>query len=613
MAVGKDISVLEFDGLYLLAVSAIVSSDQITVRRWLVAELPPSIDINNASKLGQWISAECARGQIPTSRVIFSIARADVVLKQVALPAGATLTSGELSNLVRLQMVRQLAMQVEGASIDFIPSRAPDTKRRGDASLAQPTVATVATAPLPILAAALPSDRFIFIKELAAAASMKLHRITLRCCGAAAMVAELSQRKAGAVLGITLGSRAIEFIVVSDGQLLFARSADLAVPQLMAEPAQKGEAEGHGEHSNEVLEAFADRVAVEAKRTWMAFGASPGLGLLAPELIAVTAPENLTRLIGERTALALCSHWEQPALPAYIKLPEGLPRREFDLLAPLLGLLVEQLLTRPSLDFANPRKLPDPAAKRRRTALVAALALIVTIGGGYVLADRALGGLRGDLTAAQANEAKLRKDFDTFQLTHAKVSHFESWAAAKVDWLGHMQKLTESLPVPTAGVVDEVSARGVTSIRYSFGTPSSGYIGGLWNTSTQVIFDLGGKVRSRQIASDLRERLMNGGIYGVESQGPDVPDKFAFGLSSAQLSPFAEPCVTPAPIAVVKKHASKPAKKTQGPATSAKAPPVTTPKTTPPAPTLPSSSPPPATPPAIADGAVPLPKVEGEK
>lgn len=502
MAVGREYSVLEIDGPRLAAVSAAVTGDRIAIRRWLISHRPESLAGDQPDAVGAWVGGEFGRGQLSRARTILAVSRGDVVLKQLALPASSTLQSHELAGVVRLQMVRQLAMQVDGAAIDYLPP----VPHPGEPSAAS----------IHVMAGAMPADRVEWSRRMAQGAGLKLGRIGLRCFGVAALLSDVSQRRHGPVLGIAIGAGSVEFVVVEDGQLAFARAVDAPRP-------------AESEQAN-----FADRLAVEAKRTWMSFRAVRAGG--EPELVAVVGEPDLGKLVGERAAAALACAWDLVGMPAFVEVPATMTQSERALLAPLIGLLCETLLGRPSLDFANPRKVPDPGAKRRQLALVAALSLIVVGGGGTVVADRLLGELRSQQADLQGREASLRKEFDAFQVEHARVTHAERWAGAKADWIGHLRAIARTFPDPTSGVLDGMSGRlNSTTV---FTMASGGYLNGRWTQPGQVSFDLSGKVDARQTASDLRERLLEIDGFGVESQGPDAPDRFDFALTTARLTPL---------------------------------------------------------------------------
>src|SRR5262245_43713593 len=122
MTVGRDHSVVELDGSRLAALTACVSSDRISVERWLMAERPEGVVGDNPEAVGDWIAAEILKAGLSRTRVTLAIPRGDIVLKQMSMPVPVGgVNEGELVGMVRLQMVRQLTMSVEGTAIDYAP------------------------------------------------------------------------------------------------------------------------------------------------------------------------------------------------------------------------------------------------------------------------------------------------------------------------------------------------------------------------------------------------------------------------------------------------------------------------------------------------------------
>ncbi len=508
MAVSREFSVLELEGPRLIAITAAVSGTRIAVKRWLTAVRPETVAADSAAAVGEWIGSEFQRAGLPRGRVVLAVSRGDIVLKQLTIPTSeaGTVTDAELAGIVRLQMRRQLTMPLDGTAIDYLPIGGP---KLGSWSAA-------ATSRI-VMAGAMPADRVAWCREVTAKAGLKLRRIGLRCFGAAAVLAELSQRRAAPVLGLAIGSGSTEFVVVEDGVMTFARAVDIPRPVAKAE-----------------FEAFAEKVAVEAKRTWMSYRASKPGG--EAELVGVVGEGELARAVGERCAAGLSCSWDMIGAPAYVEWPAHMPESDRSLAAPLVGMLAETVLERPSMDFANPRRLPDTAARRRQAALIAMLGLIVIGGVGFITADRSLGRLRTELAEAQQREDNARKELDQFFVKHARVSHFERWAGANADWLAYLEHLGGLMPDRTSGQLDQVTARIAATPAFSSGSGGA-YLDGTWSAKTAVTFDLDGKVDSRQIASELRERLLGAGLYEVESQGPDVPDKFSIRLTARLPSP----------------------------------------------------------------------------
>jgi Tfp pilus assembly PilM family ATPase len=500
MAVGREMSVMELDGARLTAVSAVVSGNSVEVTRWLSATRPDSVAADSADAVGEWIAAEFKQAGLSRSRVVLAVSRGDVVLKQLTLPAGADTGEADIAGAVRLQMVRQLTMSLEGTAIDYAP------------------VGGAQGGSVSVLAGAMPADRVNWSRAVAKAAGMNLRRIGLRCAGAAALMAELSQRRAAPILGVAVGAGTTEFVIVEDGQMMLARAVDVPKPASRAD-----------------FDMYAERLSVEAKRTWMSYRSSrPGMDA---EAVAVVGDGELARRVGDQCAGALGVPCKTVGLPGLVQMTAQISENERAAAMPLVGLLVEGVLGRPGLDFANPRKLPDRAAAVRQRVLAAALVAIAVGGVGYVGANKKLGHMQEELKVLQAKESDLRKQADQYYVLHAKINHIEQWEQAKVDWLGHIRELSDQLPDPHDAVVGELTGRMMGGAVYD--PKGKSYPGGEWTAREQAVFEVSGSVENRQVVTDLRERLLGGGVYRVESRGPDTPDKFSLELLTADATPQA--------------------------------------------------------------------------
>lgn len=532
MAVGKEYSIFEIDGSHLAALSAIVSTDRIILRRWVVAHRPDQVRGDDAAAIGQWVGSEFQKAQLYTGRVILAASRGDVVLKQLLLPAGtssvttskgAGLREQEVASIVKLQMARQLTMQADGTAIDYLsPQTSSSAISGGTANTGSGNTGTQpsASGTLTVMAGAMPADRVTWARGVAASAGLKLSRIGLRCFGIAALVAEISQRKNGTVLAIAMGSGTTEFVLVEDGQLTFARAVDLERPL--------DEADWDG---------YAEKIAVEAKRTWMSYRA--GMSAAGAEMVAVMGQGKLAHLVGQACAGSLGCTSIAVGLPGFVQIPEDMPEATQAMLAPLVGLLTETVLGRKSFDFASPRQLPDTKAMQRQLVLAGALGAIILAGAGYIGADQKLSGLRAQLAETQAKEKELREELEQHLVRHARVNHFDQWAGANVDFLAHLKRLHEVLPDPTSGVVTDFNARLASLPVFTAG--SGRYPAGNWGNLNEVLLNLSGKVETRRVASELREKLLTDGVYTVESRGADLPDQFSYQLISTRLNPYEAP------------------------------------------------------------------------
>lgn len=533
----KVLCILELDGSRLCAVSAHVTAEGAEVKRWLSRERPESVSADDPEAVGAWAAEELDRAGIPRGAAVISVSRGDVVLKHLALPRPKDDADVDVGAMVRLQMARQLALPIDSTSIDYAPL--PDN----------PSETTI-----PVIAGAMPTNRVLWCRAFAKAAGLKLRRIGLRCFGVSALLGPLSQTRAGTIVGVAVGWGSTELVIVEDGQMAFARAVDLP------RPTSRGE-----------LDAFAERVAVEVKRAWIGYrAAKPGP---VPDLVVVLGEGDLVKQVGGRCAAELSSECKVVPPPAGIVLPAEMPESEKSAAAPLLGLLAESSLGRPTLDFANPRKTVDRAARRRQLVLAASLGVLVLGGALYTTAKGQVDRIEAQIAEVEKERADLSRDYAAFLAMHARLSHVQEWNKGRVDWLAHINVLCGQ--VPQGGVAFAEEIRGQAESKVTFTPAGGGYPKGEWKLAPAAMFDFKGRSPGRGVATDMRARLLDGDLYSVEILGPDVTDRFALHLGTGRLTPM--PPVMPGgeaekPAKPPKKGAKPPAKAGNKPAEKPAAP-----------------------------------------
>lgn len=485
--------VAEVDGRRFSALSATVAPAGVQVHAWCTATRPDDVPPDDAEAMGRWAARELDAAGIRRGAILICVPRAEVVLKTLSLPRGdeGEIAPAELLAMVRLQMSRQLTVMPEGAPIDFVDL----TARAAGGDPAQQHV----------LAAALPTDRMAWMRRWCEAAGLKLAGMGLRSFGTASVASEPASRSPGSVLAVSLGFTGVEFGVIADGCLTFARAADLP------RPAARDQVHG-----------FADRVVVEARRT--AMGLRPAGAAL--DAILTVGDDALSRTVAARLGESLGLPSSTVALPTLITVPPSMPDDARAALAPLAGLLVDRALGRTTADFVNPRRAPDRNARVRQLGLAAVFALVVLVGAGYLFADRRLAGLDREIAALGEQHRTLTGEYSRFLLDHARVSHAESWIGGRVDWLAHLRRVSDL--APEAGQARFEALSGVLRAAPTFTPRARGarYPDGAWSAQTQATFDMAGRVSSRAVAVDFRGRLVADATYRVESGSPDVDDRF---------------------------------------------------------------------------------------
>jgi hypothetical protein len=509
MSFGRTVVAVSIDHDRLFALAAVVGSERVDVKSCIVVQIPASVERRDGSQVGNWLGSQLREAGVGRARLVFAATRGEVVLKRLRLPRPEA-GNADLAGMVRLQMSRQLTLALEGTAIDYVELGEDPASADG-----------VPSGQVAVLAAALPGDRVAWYRSVAKASGFKIERIGLLASGAAAILADVSQRHSGPVLGIAAGPLSMEFVVVQDGHLVFARAAELGADAPPAEPAEMGA-------------YLAQRAAIEAKRTWMSYR----VGQDSSEIDAVVVPGEgeLARLIGKRCGEALEMQWRLAVPPSSVTLPENMPEEQRLTAAPLAGLIGEAMLAKPTLDFAHPRKAPDRAAQRRQRILLAALVLLGVGGGGWLFATMELGRLDGQLQLAREQGTDLRREQQAYLREQAQLGHLLAWRRAGVDWIAHAGWISEQMPDPQQARLDNLVGRLGSTV--SFTPRAGGYDASGWKVEQAATLTISGRTRDREQVNQLRNGLVSSPVYTrVDTRGADVPDSFALNLVTVHTSP----------------------------------------------------------------------------
>ncbi len=506
------------DGATLLGADVVSAHGGVEIRHLVSAEMPDGLDRTDAAAVGAWMGRALADLGMQSKRITFVARRDEVVLKRLSVPGGASLNTTELTGLVRLAMSRQMTVAIDGAGVDHIR-----VDGHGHESIAGQAH---------VLAAAMPADRMAWYRAAAGAAGSKIGGIELGIGGLAPLVRDVAERRGGTVLAIWIGLASVEFALMEGGQPVTGRAVDVRRPRSGEDPEQ-----------------FAGRVVVEARRTWM--GWSAGRDAATLEAVALLGDDEISRRVAARCQDAdLASAVETIGLPSIVEFKGERPSDVTPFL-PLIGVGVRWAEGIDGFDFTRSRRGPDPKARRRQVVLAGAFALIVVAGGFGVLSHQRLADLKRDRDAARARMVKLGEQYAEHLVVEARATAIEQWSSAGIDWLAHLQWLSEQMPDPKDGLVDEVTGSVSADVRF---VPRNGNLpGGQWTTNQQAVISLSGKVVRRDVALDLRGRLVRGDVYRVINQTADTEDRFSFELNTSRRSPL-----DPAPGQPPPKESDKP-------------------------------------------------------
>jgi hypothetical protein len=499
MAGGSTITAIEFGSDRMHAAQLSIGQGKVEVQRTVIASRPS--DLTTAEAIGVWASKVLRDGGIKAKSIVFVARRDEVVLKRLAVPAGAGLQPQELAGLVRLAISRQVTLAMDGAGIDYVPLREVG-----------------ATEELPVIAAAMPADRVGWYKGVGAAMGVKKLSIDLSSFGIAALIADVAARRGGSALAIAIQEGSAELVAIEDGQIVLSRSVDAVAP--VAEEEREG---------------YAARLAVEARRTWMGVRAGQDAGSL--EIVGVLGADALAELVRARCAdSAVASASEVIRTPAAVEWSESTTPEQMRALMPLVGVGLRRALQLEGVDFLMPRKGKDRGARKRELVLATVFMLIIGLGGLWVVAQQRLGELRESRALAMDRAQKLSTQYAELLVQEARANSIEQWSSAGFDWLSHLRWLSDQMPEPSSGLLDEIKASMSADVQVTLRDRTTS--NATWTTQQRAVFSIAGQVVRRDVALELRGRLVNGDVYSVLNQSADTADRFGFELVTARRSPF---------------------------------------------------------------------------
>jgi hypothetical protein len=192
--------------------------------------------------------------------------------------------------------------------------------------------------------------------------------------------------------------------------------------------------------------------------------------------------------------------------------------------------------------------------------LLTVLAAILLGGGGYVASLLQLNRLQADLRDAVTKGNSLRGEYSGFLAQDARLNHIQKWIGAKVDWVAHLKYISEQMPDPRQAVMDQLVGN-LSRARVELVSKDGKYSSEGWQLEQAAAFGIQGHIKQREIANDLRDRLVaSRAVYSeVTSTGPDTPDQFSLTLVTKQAAPEPDSPAAPPP-----KDKGKPAPKAGG-------------------------------------------------
>jgi len=408
---------LDWDPRALRLVVARVGRGQMRLEDAHSHRIPSDVDPGNPESMGEFIRQTLRRHHWRFHRVIVDIPRDRAVINRLTLPPTP---AHELAAAVRFQAMRELPFPLDEAVVDYV------IMKRDEQGLATE-----------VLLAAVTQETLANVQAICTAAGLVPSRIGLRPYANLVSIRHLPHLADRRVLFVDVGPTMTEIDVMDAGQLAFARSASVAVP----EPAQAPEGEG-GEVPpvpEAAVAAAINELVLEITRTLQAYRAGePGAAI---DRVVVAGGAGVEERLADavRPRFGLETELFDPTGALGVSPADAIKLRSFAAaLGTAWGISREGLL---ELDFLNPKRpIPRSEVLKRRVRKVAvAVAAVLTVAIGT---NESLYWHRhGELTAWRQQVERRKQDLKRYLEIENLVDEVRDWEYHSV-WPEDLLRLT---------------------------------------------------------------------------------------------------------------------------------------------------------------------------
>lgn len=453
------------------------------VLKTLRVRRPADVPLEDPEAFGRWLGEHLTKSGIGRGMATFVLDRNAVSIRQLDLPST---DPSELVEMVRLALERELPIDTEGAAIDFVAIEADDHSTR-------------------VQAVAVPRTELERIASIASAAGVTVEAVTLRCLGAADLIAQSHGIEDG-VLIVDVSHDRLEVALSYRGRLVFSRGIGLN------EDVTTGAAN-------------LEQLTVEVRRSWLSYRVSGG-EVESPVVVVIGGedPAHLVREFAEATGLEAIAFKGSEVIRAFAPMTD---------VWPLVGVLSG---AKEQINLAAPRKVRNRAERNRQMALSLLGVAIIAGGIGWSIGVRQLASL--EATAADLNSKAngTLQEHLRFKRDGFLRRHLEEWRGVHPDWLEHLLAVAPRDSTPNHLVFEGFS--GVLEAE-----PTSMDRSGSWTTPASVRLTLEGEAASRATAFAFRDHFVADPRYTLRTGGADQTGgsvllfPFHFSLRSDALEP----------------------------------------------------------------------------
>ncbi len=490
---------------------------------------PESLDRNNAGAVGPWLRGVLSERRWTTGDLVGVVARAELSMRWFDLPrvgvpgadrasgsapldpsaaaapamSGSVTLDNETISMARMQMQRHVA----GDGADVVIDAMDVGPRWAGAGGPEQTTRSM-------LGVAAPKRLIDWWRSVAKSAGLGLRGVVPHPVCVARAIRRADELEC--VLGVARGAGTVELVLARGPSPLLARSIEWSDSAASDADAS-------------VSEAGLERLRVEARRTLAAYAAGSGVP------VAGVVPVGEGALV--RSGALECARELGLALMGDVSTSDAGTNlgaaTDLDVFVPLM---FASRAIESGIDLAHPRRVREAPSTKRTLALAGVLGLIVLGGGGYVASLGMLRDLEDRVDKAKKQNAELDAVYSAVLLKDARASHIDHWASqGNFGWLSHLRWLSDAMPETSRAMLDEF--RGTLAAPVTFVPKDARYDLGAWKCVPAAQFTITGKTKEREVSNTLRQRLVATQIYGVESKGADMEDRFVFELTTSWKTP----------------------------------------------------------------------------
>jgi Tfp pilus assembly PilM family ATPase len=408
-----------------------------SVRKVASALIPPDVDADSPSALGEFIRRVLDLQKLRVKNAIVDVPRHWVVLDVMRLPPSA---DDELPAMVQFQIARDLPFPAEEAIVDFAVSRRVEAEETPDEP--ERTAGGEDWGPaggVEVLVAAVRRDVLEHIRAVCEHAGLQPIRVGLRPY--ANMVAAshvLGAESDGNTLFVDVGPEMTEIDIIADGRLAFARSAQVSTPFWKS----------HGPGGSDTAEAQTaiDELIAEIRRSIQSYMMAESENTAPVSQIIVAGGTGIEEMFVERVGTELNAPAQLFRPPPEIG-GAGDLHRETRAFAAAFGLALGH--SRPGslhFDFANPKRPIDREARRKRKKMISAAAAIVLAIGGFAAGKQAVAAREARLETLTAERKKADKAAKKLGKFEAEIKQIKEWRDDSIVWLDVLKEINDRIP-----------------------------------------------------------------------------------------------------------------------------------------------------------------------